>query len=103
MGRASAFAVTFTGFLLIHASRKTFSAVKESLLAVAWFKDDGLFSGAEEQDAMLGCIDALFLFGYAFGPPHKRVELVECIFTKLATQTPPKAAVLLPVPEHLTQ
>ena len=66
MGRVLVFALTFTSFTLFHASRKTFSAIKATLVRDAWFTGDGVFPSTA-QDDMAGMLDTCFLFAYAFG------------------------------------
>ncbi|KAM3858810.1 sugar phosphate exchanger 3 [Diretmus argenteus] len=78
-----AFLLTFFSYVLLHASRKTFSNVKVSISA-QWtpsfqndsaaafspgetWEDNRLFADEEEATLFLGALDTIFLFSYAVG------------------------------------
>lgn len=78
-----AFLLTFFSYVLLHASRKTFSNVKVSISA-QWtpsiqndsspafspaetWEDNHLFANMEEATLFLGVLDTIFLFSYAVG------------------------------------
>ncbi|KAM9467921.1 sugar phosphate exchanger 3 isoform 1-T2 [Clarias gariepinus] len=78
-----AFLLTFFSYVLLHASRKTFSNVKVSISA-QWtpsvqngsspafspretWEENRLFADAEEATLFLGALDTIFLFSYAVG------------------------------------
>ncbi|KAK9976161.1 hypothetical protein ABG768_021367 [Culter alburnus] len=80
-----AFLLTFLSYVLLHASRKTFSNVKVSISA-QWtpsalqqngsaitlspgetWEDNKLFADAGEATLFLGALDSIFLFSYAVG------------------------------------
>ncbi|XP_076860965.1 sugar phosphate exchanger 3 isoform X2 [Brachyhypopomus gauderio] len=78
-----AFLLTFFSYVLLHASRKTFSNVKVSISA-QWtpsvqngslpdfapgelWEENRLFANAEEATLFLGALDTIFLFSYAVG------------------------------------
>ncbi|KAM6986679.1 sugar phosphate exchanger 3 [Aplochiton taeniatus] len=78
-----AFLLTFFSYVLLHASRKTFSNVKVSISA-QWtpsvqndsspafspgetWEDNHLFANMEEATLFLGALDTIFLFSYAVG------------------------------------
>jgi OPA family glycerol-3-phosphate transporter-like MFS transporter 3 len=57
-----AFFLTFTSYVCFHATRKSFSTIKSTLV------DDSFFEGySSQQDEMAGLIDTLFLFFYSGG------------------------------------
>lgn len=77
------FLLTFFSYVLLHASRKTFSNVKVSISA-QWtpsvrnssspefspgktWEDNRLFANEEEATLFLGVLDTIFLFSYAVG------------------------------------
>ncbi|MCJ8743298.1 hypothetical protein PDJAM_G00092280 [Pangasius djambal] len=77
------FLLTFFSYVLLHASRKTFSNVKVSISA-QWtpsvqngsdpgfspgekWEENRLFADAEEATLFLGALDTIFLFSYAVG------------------------------------
>ncbi|XP_017280372.1 sugar phosphate exchanger 3 [Kryptolebias marmoratus] len=77
------FLLTFFSYVLLHASRKTFSNVKVSISA-QWtpsvqndsappfspgetWQDNRLFADEEEATLFLGALDSIFLFSYAVG------------------------------------
>uniref|UniRef100_A0A8C1RIN7 Sugar phosphate exchanger 3 n=1 Tax=Cyprinus carpio TaxID=7962 RepID=A0A8C1RIN7_CYPCA len=71
-----AFLLTFLSYVLLHASRKTFSNVKVSISA-QWtpstsvslntWEENQLFADVEEATLFLGALDSIFLFSYAVG------------------------------------
>lgn len=78
-----AFCLTFFSYVLLHASRKTFSNVKVSIIA-QWtptlqngtapayspgetWEDNRLFADEEQATLFLGALDSIFLFSYAVG------------------------------------
>ncbi|XP_064199422.1 sugar phosphate exchanger 3 [Anguilla rostrata] len=78
-----AFLLTFFSYVLLHASRKTFSNVKLSISA-QWtpsvqndsspafspaetWEDNKLFADSEDATLFLGALDTIFLFSYAVG------------------------------------
>uniref|UniRef100_A0A8B9H720 Sugar phosphate exchanger 3 n=2 Tax=Astyanax mexicanus TaxID=7994 RepID=A0A8B9H720_ASTMX len=75
-----AFLLTFFSYVLLHASRKTFSNVKVSISA-QWtpsaqntsflpgetWEGNKLFADSEEATLFLGALDTIFLFSYAVG------------------------------------
>ncbi|XP_034145922.1 sugar phosphate exchanger 3 isoform X4 [Esox lucius] len=78
-----AFLLTFFSYVLLHASRKTFSNVKVSISA-QWtpsvqnaslpafsprktWEDNKLFADSDEATLFLGALDTIFLFSYAVG------------------------------------
>uniref|UniRef100_A0A3Q3VN41 Sugar phosphate exchanger 3 n=1 Tax=Mola mola TaxID=94237 RepID=A0A3Q3VN41_MOLML len=75
-----AFLLTFFSYVLLHASRKTFSNVKVSISAqwtpsfqneslspgLTW-EDNHLFADEEQATLFLGALDSIFLFSYAVG------------------------------------
>ncbi|CAL8319911.1 unnamed protein product [Lota lota] len=78
-----AFLLTFCSYVLLHASRKTFSNVKVSISA-QWtpsvqneslpafspsqtWEENRLFANEEEATLFLGALDTIFLFSYAIG------------------------------------
>uniref|UniRef100_A0AAZ3QFX2 Sugar phosphate exchanger 3 n=1 Tax=Oncorhynchus tshawytscha TaxID=74940 RepID=A0AAZ3QFX2_ONCTS len=72
-----AFLLTFFSYVLLHASRKTFSNVKVSISAQwtpsvqnasspTWEKNN-LFADSDEATLFLGVLDTIFLFSYAVG------------------------------------
>ncbi|XP_029317491.1 sugar phosphate exchanger 3 isoform X2 [Cottoperca gobio] len=78
-----AFLLTFFSYVLLHASRKTFSNVKVSISA-QWtpsvrngsaaafspnqtWEDNHLFENEEQATLFLGALDSIFLFSYAVG------------------------------------
>uniref|UniRef100_A0A7N8X933 Sugar phosphate exchanger 3 n=1 Tax=Mastacembelus armatus TaxID=205130 RepID=A0A7N8X933_9TELE len=75
-----AFLLTFFSYVLLHASRKTFSNVKVSISAqwtpsvqngVLWEtiikSDNHLFADEKQATLFLGALDSIFLFSYAVG------------------------------------
>uniref|UniRef100_A0A673YEM7 Sugar phosphate exchanger 3 n=1 Tax=Salmo trutta TaxID=8032 RepID=A0A673YEM7_SALTR len=72
-----AFLLTFFSYVLLHASRKTFSNVKVSISA-QWtpsaqnassptWEENNLFADSDEATLFLGVLDTIFLFSYAVG------------------------------------
>ncbi|KAM3588214.1 uncharacterized protein V6R79_024089 [Siganus canaliculatus] len=75
-----AFLLTFFSYVLLHASRKTFSNVKVSISA-QWtpslqnvslspnetWEDNRLFADKQQATLFLGALDSIFLFSYAVG------------------------------------
>ncbi|XP_041819683.1 sugar phosphate exchanger 3 [Chelmon rostratus] len=75
-----AFLLTFFSYVLLHASRKTFSNVKVSISA-QWtplvqndtlsprktWEDNHLFADEKQATLFLGALDSIFLFSYAVG------------------------------------
>uniref|UniRef100_H3DMF8 Sugar phosphate exchanger 3 n=1 Tax=Tetraodon nigroviridis TaxID=99883 RepID=H3DMF8_TETNG len=75
-----AFLLTFFSYVLLHASRKTFSNVKVSISAqwtpplynasgvpVERWNGSALFANEEQATLFLGALDSIFLFSYAAG------------------------------------
>lgn len=60
-----AFALTFFSYAGYHASRKVFSAIKGILYQEKWMHSD--YYTSDNQAAMFGVMDSLFLFFYALG------------------------------------
>uniref|UniRef100_A0A673YE42 Sugar phosphate exchanger 3 n=1 Tax=Salmo trutta TaxID=8032 RepID=A0A673YE42_SALTR len=77
-----AFLLTFFSYVLLHASRKTFSNVKVSIsaqwtpsavitcgveLLMNTWEENNLFADSDEATLFLGVLDTIFLFSYAVG------------------------------------
>ncbi|KAL0962748.1 hypothetical protein UPYG_G00344850 [Umbra pygmaea] len=78
-----AFLLTFFSYVLLHASRKTFSNVKVSISAqwtptvqnvslpafspIKTWEENKLFADSDEATMFLGALDTIFLFSYAIG------------------------------------
>ena len=66
--QAVVFLLTFLNFACLHASRKSFSTIKNTLNSLHWFQSSSsLFPPSTTQTEMDGFLDASFLLAYAIG------------------------------------
>ena len=63
--KPAVFVLTFTSYVCFHATRKSFSAIKSTLVDASFFQ--GAVYSDSQQDEMAGLLDTLFMLFYSIG------------------------------------